>query len=219
MKYSEDQLDAIMSQIIGEAAAGDNLLDEIADSPQLWWGVQRATAGERPARKRGWITTFDWRIAAFASLAFGALLIGVFVSDRTQESLNIASNGVDGGVITIGRLPGKRISPIAAPVMSRQKDIAAKPARTMVRDRIAPKKAKEPVPTTEAISNSEVRSEFIALMYAPDSDSGQVVKVKVPRSMMVSLGVSTNVGNTAEYVNAEVLVGDDGSARAIRFIQ
>ncbi len=220
MKYSEEQLDAIMSQIIREAAADEKVLDEIADSPQLWWSVQRTVAGERPKSKRGWIPTFDWRVAVFASLALGALLIGVFVSDRAQDSLNIASNRLDGATITIGRLPENRTAQVGTPVMSPRKEIASKPAaRTTVRDRIAPKKAKEPVPTTEAISNSEVKSEFIALMYAPNSDSGQLVKVRVPRSMMVSLGVSTNVGSTEEYVNAEVLMGNDGSARAIRFIQ
>ena len=66
-------------------------------------------------------------------------------------------------------------------------------------------------------SKTEMATEFIALSYLPASESGQVVRVKVPRSMLVSLGVSINVERGKELINAEVVVGDDGAARAIRF--
>ena len=62
-------------------------------------------------------------------------------------------------------------------------------------------------------------ADFIALSYGADAESGQIVKVKVPSSMMVSLGVAQNVKKGSELVNAEVVVGDDGLARAIRFIR
>jgi len=45
------------------------------------------------------------------------------------------------------------------------------------------------------------------------------VRVKVPSSMMVSLGVATTVEKESELVSAEVVIGDDGLARAIRFIR
>jgi hypothetical protein len=66
---------------------------------------------------------------------------------------------------------------------------------------------------------NEVKTDFIALSYARDPDSGQIVRVRVPSSMMVSLGLVTSVKQPAELVDAEVLVGDDGLTRAIRFIR
>jgi len=57
------------------------------------------------------------------------------------------------------------------------------------------------------------------LSYAANTDSGQIVRVKVPRSMMVSLGLKSNVEKESELVSAEVVIGDDGAARAIRFIR
>ena len=65
----------------------------------------------------------------------------------------------------------------------------------------------------------ETKTDFIALSYAANTDSGQIVRVKVPSSMMVSLGVATNVEKGSDLVNAEVVIGDDGLARAIRFIR
>ena len=65
----------------------------------------------------------------------------------------------------------------------------------------------------------ETKTDFIALSYAANTESGQIVRVKVPSAMMVSLGVKANVENGSELVNAEVIIGDDGLARAIRFIR
>ena len=68
-------------------------------------------------------------------------------------------------------------------------------------------------------ATEETKTDFIALSYAANTDSGQIVRVKVPRSMMVSLGVTTNTEKSSELVTAEVILGDDGAARAIRFVQ
>ena len=75
---------------------------------------------------------------------------------------------------------------------------------------------KESLPKT---ATEETKTDFIALSYAANTDSGQIVRVKVPSSMMVSLGVATNVEKESELVSAEVVIGDDGLARAIRFIR
>ena len=65
---------------------------------------------------------------------------------------------------------------------------------------------------------SEIATDFIALSFLPATESGQIVRVKVPRSMLVSLGVTTRVEKNSELVNAEIILGDDGAARAIRFL-
>ena len=66
---------------------------------------------------------------------------------------------------------------------------------------------------------TESKTDFIALSYSSATDSGQIVRVKVPSSMMVSLGVTTEAEQESKFVNAEVVIGDDGMARAIRFIR
>lgn len=66
---------------------------------------------------------------------------------------------------------------------------------------------------------TEAATEFIALSYLPASESGQIISVKVPRSVMVALGVTTDTERSRELVKAEVVIGDDGAARAIRFIK
>lgn len=71
------------------------------------------------------------------------------------------------------------------------------------------------------LAQNEVVTDYIPLTYLNDStafDSGLVVRVQVPRATLVSMGLPMNVENSSELVKADVVVGDDGVARAIRFV-
>jgi hypothetical protein len=50
-------------------------------------------------------------------------------------------------------------------------------------------------------------------------DGGQLVRVELPRSAMLSMGLPVNMDRYSERVKADVLLGADGLARAIRFVQ
>jgi hypothetical protein len=43
--------------------------------------------------------------------------------------------------------------------------------------------------------------------------------MNVPRSALIAMGFPMNVDRAGELVKADVFVGDDGLARAIRFVQ
>ncbi len=68
----------------------------------------------------------------------------------------------------------------------------------------------------------EVATEFIPLVhagqYAP-AEEGHLVRVEVPRSALVSFGLPVNAEATGGSVKADVLMGQDGIARAIRFVR
>lgn len=69
---------------------------------------------------------------------------------------------------------------------------------------------------------SEVTTQFLPFSYvSPASlqDGGQLVRVELPRSAMVSFGLPVNMERYSEKVKADVLVSADGLARAIRFVQ
>lgn len=71
------------------------------------------------------------------------------------------------------------------------------------------------------LAQNEVVTDYIPLTYLNDStmfDSGLVVRVQVPRSTLISMGLPMNVESSSELVKADVVVGDDGVARAIRFV-
>jgi hypothetical protein len=51
------------------------------------------------------------------------------------------------------------------------------------------------------------------------NEGGQLVRVELPRSALASLGLPMNVERADERVKADVLLGHDGLARAIRFVR
>jgi hypothetical protein len=50
-------------------------------------------------------------------------------------------------------------------------------------------------------------------------DGGQVMRVELPRSALISFGLPMDMERATERVKADVVVGNDGLARAIRFVR
>jgi hypothetical protein len=75
---------------------------------------------------------------------------------------------------------------------------------------------------TAAVAPDEVTTEFFPLTYSsvPASD-GQIVRMQVPRAALARFGVASfeSVSNPSPMVLAEVVVGNDGLARAVRFVR
>ena len=70
-------------------------------------------------------------------------------------------------------------------------------------------------------NRNEVVTDYIPLTYMSNAtalDSGLVVRVQEPRSTLISMGLPMNVESSKELVKADVVVGDDGVARAIRLV-
>lgn len=68
----------------------------------------------------------------------------------------------------------------------------------------------------------EIATEFIPLMNREalaQMDGGQVMRVELPRSALMSFGLPMDMERATERIKADVLVGNDGLARAIRFVR
>jgi len=69
---------------------------------------------------------------------------------------------------------------------------------------------------------NEVATDFLPVGYTSPmnlQDGGQVMRVELPRSALAGFGLPVNMDRVNERVKADVLVGPDGQARAIRFVQ
>ncbi|HKV35535.1 MAG TPA: hypothetical protein VJP89_14460 [Pyrinomonadaceae bacterium] len=71
-------------------------------------------------------------------------------------------------------------------------------------------------------TTNEIATDFVPLgdmNAATLQDGGQIIRVKLRRSALVKFGFPVNMERYNENVNADVLIGVDGLARAIRFVQ
>jgi hypothetical protein len=82
---------------------------------------------------------------------------------------------------------------------------------------VAPKPVRRARRVTPPVE--EVVTEFYPLMDAPPPfERGQLLRVVVPASTMRSVGLPVRPERWADRVQADVLVGEEGMARAIRFV-
>ncbi|MCU1235883.1 MAG: hypothetical protein JWP63_3850 [Candidatus Solibacter sp.] len=95
----------------------------------------------------------------------------------------------------------------------------------LVRDR-QPEAARSTTPRTVERASLVMSGDmegFIALPNAEDAATGEseamdVVHVEVPRSAMLAVGLEVSPDRTGEMVQADVMLGSDGVARAVRFL-
>ena len=120
------------------------------------------------------------------------------------------------------------------PVVSRQTEQAPVPKEITVEPQpknqevvVAEKPHRRPVrraPRTEVANHvsREIATDFIPVGYlspATLQDGGQMIRVELPRSALVNFGLPVNMDRYHEKVKADVLLGVDGLAHAIRFVQ
>lgn len=105
--------------------------------------------------------------------------------------------------------------------------------QTLARDVAMPRKTKRaavsrrdivPIAASRPATSGteEIATDFFALGESARQsplDGGQIVRVAVPRSTLVSFGLPVNMDRESETIQAEILLGHDGVARAIRFVK
>lgn len=84
------------------------------------------------------------------------------------------------------------------------------------------RRAHRPASGQTTDSKREVATDFLAVPYAPaltEYDRAEVVRVKLPRSSLHTFGLPFDENRAAERIQADVLLGEDGIARAVRFVR
>ena len=229
-QLSDEQFDQMMRTLMSDAAMEDSVVNEIADSPTLWWSVQRNINREKKASVAPWPPInkmWRWLIFAVPAAAAAAVLISLFAF-QPETPIDTAAIGP----VVNEAVPARPVIENANPIIEAKAPVVSDAKPSVVRTQTAPAKiigAKHIVPetakvnrnsaTTAVAKSTEEKTDFIALSYARNPESGQIVRVKVPSSMMVTLGLVASVEKPSNLVDAEVLVGDDGLTRAIRFIR
>jgi len=76
-------------------------------------------------------------------------------------------------------------------------------------------------PSAPEAAITEIATEFLPLpYYHVPMNMGSTVRIKVPAQALVSFGLApSEFGERDEMVLADVLVGEDGLARAVRFVR
>jgi hypothetical protein len=166
-------------------------------------------------RHSGWWTTAA--VAAAAAVILFAVLLPFWKSARAPVSQppQIAENA-------------PVMVPIAAPSPTEKPPPVSKPDSTNKGSGGSRKPRVSRDPNRRVINAGEIETvarntstEFLPLTYLASAtaiDTGTIVRVQLSKSALVRLGLPINIESSNESVRAEVVIGDDGVARAIRLV-
>src|SRR5262245_62151762 len=174
---------------------------------------ERVAAANSPAvvtmPTRSWHSTY-WRIEAIAAMILisaSAVFWQHFRSSNQKHDANWSSVSIpntNGDETARSASPEQAIDPVP--------DKTEQPPNRRTRRQ-----------HSESVSNeTEVVTEFFALTedeHLDSLDSLQVMRVELPGSALASVGLPVDASTASEPVIADVVLGPDGLARAIRFVR
>jgi len=192
--------------------------------------ARNVVVGRRPAsRWPYWMSA----AAAIVLMVFGLLAWRLHVAASRQSQVQVNSNSA---IAPLSDSPHQEQSQTVAATgnpSSTQQLIKPVVRKSLARRHPAssqlPKSdsAKQPpveqasVPATN-VETKELATDFVLVGSgnALDlQDGGQLVRVELPRSALTKFGLPMNMDRADERIKADVLVGTDGLARAIRFVE
>jgi hypothetical protein len=159
----------------------------------------------RPMRRRA--STLAWAVAAIAAAV--VLVIGGVYWMRPVPVPLKASLQPTAPPAPVQEVKAAEPSPAVA-TMAQRHPVA--PPRAVAAKRTKRHPAQPP---------AEIATDFLAIPYAPPlypGEGGQVIRVRLPRAAMSSVGLPAGENGWLEHVPADIVVGGDGIARAVRFV-
>jgi hypothetical protein len=234
-KRREDRgFDQVQREVLLAVKVSEEEIEAAATSPDLYDGLRLRIAGERRQRSGGRVLADDWRAADRAGLNFIRVLLGpsrpphwiltaaavlllvavallLWLPKQSSQSTQIAQPVLPQPVPS----PSRDAEPRALPAGLEEAKGAVLPASNQQRRTSRRHRALDN-------STDEIATDFLPLTFTADStapESGHLVRVTIPRSALLAMGLPMNAERAGELVRADVFIGDDGLARAIRFIQ
>lgn len=151
-------------------------------------------------------------------------LVKEFRKQRLKRLMPLGAAAIAAAVIVgVWLIPDRQASVVSVPVEEVSPQIAepmeavlplSQPQQQVVKR--VPARLKPPQATSR-----EVRTAFYALDAGVLAEPGGtfVIRIKVPRAAMASFGLPVNQDLADQRVDADLLIGEDGTARAIRFVR
>jgi len=219
LKLSEDEI--------------EDEIDEIVSSPDLFAGVQARIGRRRAHQSQNVVNRADrrtidtgldivpaflapyrsprWVLTAVCVLLLVAIGLLMILPKKTNDQVD--------AIQSPNPVPVPQIQKIEP---SQPESFASNKPQPVLNSSVENRKSR--IRRNAVVQNpiDEIATDFFPLTFAADSissEGGHLVRVTIPRSVLVAMGLPMNVDRATEHVRADVFIGDDGLARAIRFIQ
>ena len=165
-------------------------------------------------RHRRWLLA----VAALALLTFGISLAAWIASSHKQGAPAIGSTGG-------GAPPTSVPAPHVKSDQTRPQVVEILPPDRRVPALRSEKRQKRSASVSRLSASNDAPSEFVTPFFPVMQggelipfEGGQLVRVRMPRSNLIPLGIPLDQERASETIKADVLLSNDGLARAIRLV-
>lgn len=232
----KQELDEIGRKLLEATRISDEEIEQIVAAPRLFQAVQTRINIERRASKsdsRNWRNSNLWNwqsisVAAAILILFAIGAVGFILIGRTlqidEQAAIVAPLQTESESVEIAPIfedfsetvETKKIK-IKSQPMTKRKAFKKESLRKQNPQHKTPPVKKRPLP------ENALSSEFYALNYMGNpNDTGEdfrLVRTELSPSALFALGVNVPIENAKEKIKTDLLVGSDGVARAIRFVE
>ena len=138
----------------------------------------------------------SWHWPAVAALAAGVTLAAFLIANRAPKR------------------------PVSTPPRVSTVVEVARPAPPPPVVAMSPPRVARKMAAVRQTETREVVTDFFPLMNpAPSFERGQMLRVQLPAAAMQTVGLPVREDHLADLIQADVLVGEEGMPRAIRFVR
>lgn|SRR5512143_2102845 len=183
-------------------------------------GQVAAIAPAKQARRR-WL----YAAAGVAAAAVIVMLLSLMTSRRPDLQPPVQQNAGNETPIVPDQMRAAFPQAQPAPLSAEGRNVSIRTTQRPRRTFQSAKAGRTEHPAdgiNKPAAEAEIATEFIPLMNRESFgqlDGAQVVRVELPRSALMSFGLPMDMERAAERIKADVVVGNDGLARAIRFVR
>jgi len=211
-----ERLDEVERNLFGASKLQDEDIEKIVASPQLFRSVLTKIEEQKGSSATtgiafGW--SWNWRLSL---AAYG--LLAVFLAGAILVSLN-ERRSPSAVKVPVHPEPDRIVKPFNDPPSSEVAGTTPAKNEPVAQHALFTAKTKETARRRQP--RVEEVSEFYPLTGGQDGneDGSQLVRVDLPRSALVAMGVDVPFDNNGSKVKTDLLIGSDGVMRAVRFVK
>jgi hypothetical protein len=225
----KEELDRIGRRLLEATKLQSVEIEKIVNAPHLFDSVRARIKAEQPRRKaRFFVWNLQTASGAFAVLIVLLAIAAVIFSGKNNAPQTIAKIGATEIQTTFKQSENPKPAPEIA--KTDEKTPAVKNPVTAQKTDFKedapslPKSVRKPSQTTSAQSHKkDAKAVFYPLAFGgnweADGEDLQIVRAELSRAELFALGINLPVENESARVKTDLLVGADGVARAIRFVE
>lgn len=211
------EIDELGKRLVASTRIGEGEIDDVVSRPNLYDGVLARIAAMDVPEPRA---RFAWKpviASAAVVVSVSASLFGYLKFSGAGDPIAHQDRRMPYVLDPPKSSPVESITPPASIKDDEPKPVHAVLTRT-VEEAPVPKRRK-----AKKVVTAEYDPVFHALGFAEKVEDaaidGRVVRVEMPRAALFALGADVPLENGTAAIKADILVGADGSPRAIRLVE